>query len=803
MIRPRWQKVLSDLWKNKSRSLLTIASIAVGLLAIGVITSLYFIMNQDMSNGFHAINPANIQIQTGLFDHDLVDHIKRMDGVASVEPAREANLQIKTAAGNWNPINLQSKDYKKAEIGKLIVLEGTAVPQKGQIVLATNHLRDLDVKLGGYVSIQNSKGDIYSLQVVGIVQDQMIGTSGAAGGFFASDEWGYVSDATLGKLGVPYYKNSNTLYITVNSSVTDSASIKAIGENIRKDLEDNGYSIYRFTSRGSYDHPNKDLVNAIVVILLLLTFLIVFLSGFLITNTLQFLMNEQIEQVGIMKSIGATQKKIIQIYMALIGIFGLIAFGLAVPITNFLTDRLMIYLSDKVNFTYFGQRLSSPVLIIQITLAMIVPQLAATWPIIKGTRISVQEALSGIQQQTENREWRVERFIARLKSVTRPIKIALRNVFRSKVRLILTIVTIALAGAVFISVFNCRVSFNEYINQLSHYFLADLNISLAESRRIDEVKQTLYASPEVKYVEAWSGTRVPMIRADGSTGDDINIMAVPNDTTLVKPILIEGRWLDPRDQNAIALNDQFHNLFPNVKVGDTIHLKINDRDTDWVVVGFFQMAGKLGGYIGYVNLDYFDSLPGMVHNRSAVYRVVAKEVLDGQGQKQFAVRIQAMLEQSGFNVSSISTGSRITEASTNGFNILTTVLLILAVLIALVGSIGLAGTMSMNVMERTREIGIMRAIGASDRVLMKMVMIEGLTIGCIGWLAGALLSFPISVMLSNAITLALFGASSQLGYSITGFVIWLAVDLGLSVIASITPARSATRLTVREVLSYE
>jgi len=111
--------------------------------------------------------------------------------------------------------------------------------------------------------------------------------------------------------------------------------------------------------------------------------------------------------------------------------------------------------------------------------------------------------------------------------------------------------------------------------------------------------------------------------------------------------------------------------------------------------------------------------------------------------------------------------------------------------------------MSMNVMERTREIGIMRAIGASDRVLMKMVMIEGLTIGCIGWLAGALLSFPISVMLSNAITLALFGASSQLGYSITGFVIWLAVDLVLSVIASITPARSATRLTVREVLSYE
>jgi putative ABC transport system permease protein len=795
--------VLSDLWKNKSRSLLTVASIAVGLLAIGVITAMYFMINQDMSTGFSAANPANIQIQTGLFDHSLVDHVKRMDGVSGVEGAREANLQIKTSAGNWNPIILQSKDYAKAEIGKLTVIEGTDVPRKNQIVLATNHLRDLTARVGDTVSIQNSQGEVFDLLVVGIVQDQMIGTSGAAGGFFASDEWGYVSDATLGKLGVVRSKYDNTLYITVNSAITDRAQIKTIGESIRKDLEDNGYSVYRFNTRASTDHPNKDLVNAIVVILLMLTFLIVFLSGFLTTNTLQFLMNQQIEQVGVMKSIGATQKKIIQIYMALIGVFGLIAIAVAVPLTNLLSNRLMVYLSDKLNFTYFGQRILFPVLIIQVALAMIVPQVAAIWPIIMGTRISVQEALSGIQQQTESKEWRVEKFIARLKSVTRPIKIALRNVFRNKVRLILTIVTIALGGAVFISVFNVRVSFNDYISQLSHYFLADLNITLAKPRRIDEVKNTLYSSPEVKYVEAWSGARLPMVRADDSTGDDINIMAVPNDTTLVKPILIDGRWLDPRDQNAIALNDEFHNQFPDVKVGDIIRLRVNDRVTEWTVVGFFQMAGKLGGLIGYVNLDYFNSLPGNVANKSAVYRVVAKGTLDAEGQKRMAVVIQSLLEENGFNISSISTGTRITEASTNGFNILTTVLLVLAVLIALVGSIGLTGTMSMNVMERTREIGIMRAIGASDRILMRMVMIEGLAIGWIGWIAGAILSFPISLMLSNAITMALFGASSQLGYSITGFLIWLAVDTGLSILASITPARSATRLTVREVLSYE
>jgi putative ABC transport system permease protein len=129
--------------------------------------------------------------------------------------------------------------------------------------------------------------------------------------------------------------------------------------------------------------------------------------------------------------------------------------------------------------------------------------------------------------------------------------------------------------------------------------------------------------------------------------------------------------------------------------------------------------------------------------------------------------------------------------------------LIMASLTALVGSIGLTGTMSMNVLERTREIGIMRAIGASDRAIISLVMIEGLLIGTISWFLGVLLAFPISTLLSNAINLALFGAPSAFTFTITGLLVWLGVVLLLSVFASIIPARNAASLTIREVLSYE
>jgi putative ABC transport system permease protein len=109
----------------------------------------------------------------------------------------------------------------------------------------------------------------------------------------------------------------------------------------------------------------------------------------------------------------------------------------------------------------------------------------------------------------------------------------------------------------------------------------------------------------------------------------------------------------------------------------------------------------------------------------------------------------------------------------------------------------------MNVLERTREIGIMRAVGASDRTIMSMVLLEGLIIGLISWVLGSLLSFPISNFMSNGINQALFGASTDFQFSPVGFFVWLIFAIVLSIVASVMPARNAARLTIREVLAYE
>jgi putative ABC transport system permease protein len=172
-------------------------------------------------------------------------------------------------------------------------------------------------------------------------------------------------------------------------------------------------------------------------------------------------------------------------------------------------------------------------------------------------------------------------------------------------------------------------------------------------------------------------------------------------------------------------------------------------------------------------------------------------------QVELAKTVDNIYTANDFNVANSQAGGAFTKSLTDYLSILTGFLLIMAVLTAVVGSIGLAGTLSMNVMERTREIGILRAIGAHDGVILKLILIEGLLIGFISFILGSLLSFPITSVLSEVISQAIFNSPAKFALTFQGFGIWLAAVAVLSLLASLAPARSASQMTIREVLAYE
>jgi putative ABC transport system permease protein len=112
--------------------------------------------------------------------------------------------------------------------------------------------------------------------------------------------------------------------------------------------------------------------------------------------------------------------------------------------------------------------------------------------------------------------------------------------------------------------------------------------------------------------------------------------------------------------------------------------------------------------------------------------------------------------------------------------------------------------MSLSVLERIREIGVMRAIGASNGAVRQVIMAEGVVIGLMSWLMGTLLAVPVGKMLSDAVGVRT-PLNTPLSYTMppVAVFLWLGLVVLVSMLASYVPAQNAARLSVREVLAYE
>jgi putative ABC transport system permease protein len=332
--------------------------------------------------------------------------------------------------------------------------------------------------------------------------------------------------------------------------------------------------------------------------------------------------------------------------------------------------------------------------------------------------------------------------------------------------------------------------------------MADVNLNLERPYRSERVAQAARQVAGVEEVEAWSGAGAEILDPQDNLLENLSIIAPPADTPLLDPDMIAGRWIQPGDQRALVVSDAIYDLYPDLQPGDTLRLRVaSGRPEEWTVVGIFRFTKMLGDPMAYADYDYISQLLGAPGQSSSFRLITSAHTLESQ--RAISQALDSRLRGLGFPVSSIEAGMVTREQAGQGVNIMVVFLLTMALLTAFVGSIGLAGTMGMNVLERTREIGVMRAIGAVDLAVMKSVVIEGVFIGLISWGCAWILSYPISVVMLRIISTAMLSEPFPLSYTLQGVFLWLGVVVALSAIASVLPARSAARLTIREVLAYE
>jgi putative ABC transport system permease protein len=803
MFRPRWRKVARDLWLNKNRTLIVVLSIAVGVFAVGTIASSQIILSRDLSKAYLATNPAHATILTfESFDDDVVDAVSNLREVAEAEARRRVTVRVKTGPNEWRITWLMAiPDFEDIKIDRFDSEAGQWPPPDNELLIERSALGLLKAELGDTLIVKTPDGKEREMRIAGLAHDlnaQMYVFDGVAIGYITTD--------TLKWLGQS--QDYNELRILVADNTDDREHIQAVANKARDKVEDAGPTVWITFIPQPGKHLFLDpMIQAISIMMGALALLSLLLSGFLVINTISALLAQQTRQIGMMKAVGARTRQVMAMYMVTVAAFGLLALVIAVPLGVLGAHLFTRFIAGFLNFDITDFRLPTEVFLAEVAVGLIVPMAAAIVPVLSGVRVTVREAISayGLGKGRFGTNI-IDRLLLKLQSTTflrrnvsRPLLLSLRNTFRRKTRLALTLLTLIFGGAIFITIFSLRVSMLTTLDRWLDYFGYDVAVQFERSYRTERILRETLSVPGVVDAETWAFYNARRERPDGSHSDNIILFAPPAETRLVNPTIIEGRWLRPEDANAVVISSIVLRNEPDIKVGDEIVLKIEGREEPWQVVGV--ATGGFPVATMFVNYPYFARVTQSVGRAEWVFATTEEHNLAFQS--EVAQALEEHFEQIGLDIGLTTKVDEEIAETEALFEVIVVLLLIMAILLAVIGGLGLMGTMSINVLERTREIGVMRAIGASNRSVRRIFITEGVIIGILSWIIGALLAYPISRGLSDLIGIQFLSAPLNYTFSITGVLIWLIVVVVLATISSFLPAWNASRITVQEVLAYE
>jgi putative ABC transport system permease protein len=386
---------------------------------------------------------------------------------------------------------------------------------------------------------------------------------------------------------------------------------------------------------------------------------------------------------------------------------------------------------------------------------------------------------------------------------------ALRNTIRRPARFLLSVGLLASAGTVFVAGMSLSSGVNAIQEEQKEQRNWDVDVQLASPASMDEVTTVVGRLPDISRVEGLNiaktgvaGTgQIPVTRTYPDQGHGrVSVTAVPAGATMLPPPkLLEGRWLNPGETGAIVLNQIARkNTVPGIHAGDTVQLSVGGKPTTWRVVGIAEEKG--GGSGVYATAEGFAEAMGQPQWVNQLR--IATDSHDEQTRQAVADAVNKNLTDAGVEVKSAASISRAEAISAGHLGPIVIIVLAIAIAMGVVGGIGLASTMSANILDRTREFGVMYAIGALPEAVRRIVVAEGVFLGLLSCLVAAIPALALTAVLGAGLGNLFFSAPLPYRVSMLAVGIWIAlVTLG-SVLATEAAATRASRITVREALAY-
>ena len=800
---PRWKKLLRDLQSARGRMAMMVIAIAISIFSVGTFLGAYTISIREMSRNYLGTNPASAFIELDRVDDALVKTVSEREGISEAEATSWVGARAEVSPNEWMPVLLfVVPDFETSHVSTVAPEAGAYPPSSQTLLVEREVLPMLDMEIGDSLMIQTPNGTKQEIKISGTVHDPAL-----APAWQEQTVYGYITPATLATLG-----ESETLHIlkvVVSDEPYNLAAIEATVSELAVWLKAQGYEVHEIRIPPPGKHPHQSQMTSVITLFLVFSFMALVLSAILTATMINGLLAQQIRQIGIMKAIGARTRQITGLYLVLIVALGVAASSIGVPLGTAAGRGFTSVIAQLLNLEIYSDAIPAWVYLVLFAMGILVPLLVALDPILKTTRITVRETLNdyGISRDASASSLR-DGWLSRIRFFDNTLIFALRNTFRRRGRLILTLSMLSAAGAMFMTGINVRSGWDTALDQSAADRNYDLEIRFNTPVPVEQVNSLLANVPGVEKSESWNLMPVALNRPDsleivrtypdGGHGS-FTLRSFPLNSDLIATPLLNGRFLQAGDTDTVVLNQNARAFFPEVEVGDEIELLIEGEVKIFRLVGVIQQT--LSPSTAYVLPETFVSATGQPAELTNAVRIVMREH-DEESMASITRDVEGALATGNISVKATVSEALLGEAISGHVYIFIVALMMISTVMAVVGALGLASSMGTSVIERTREFGVMRAIGARSKIILRNIISEGVFIGLMSWIIALPLSIPISLGIGYLIGMMSFRSPLPLIVSPMGLVIWFLVLVIGSIAASAYPAKQASRLTVRETLAY-
>ena len=783
------RKSVTDLTRRKARAFFTVLTLAIAVASVGIF-AVPSLLQQAMDREIAVTRLADLTVSMDplVMSSAQLQAVADVPNVVAVQPKSVFSTRVYIGARRQKAVIIAVPDYARQNTDIITVKSGSP-PAGGTVVADTQDAskNKFSGGTGAAVRVIAANGHVQTLHVSGKGQYLGGGQIVAEGGFAVF----YATPKTLTALtGTPGY-TMLAMRLRDTSRAAAERTAAAVGNELRSVKGFAGFADYP-EIRTHGDFPGKQMFGQVTSIMNVITLLALLSALVLLSNTMTTLIGEQTQEIAAMKAIGATRVQIKRIYRRtalMLGALGaVVGAGLGIVLANVVVS----FFGSRFYGISAGFHVDGTLLAVSLVVGLIAPALAAMPAIRRASRLPLAEALSATGSAAGG-QGVIDRGLRHIRFLPRSAQIGLRGAVRRKRRTLATAVQVALAVGILLGALSLGTGVG---NMVTSFF---------DSVRYDVWAQTYASKPfnatAQKTITAIPGVREaqPLLTNNGRVAGTTAQLYGLSERPMYKPELVAGNWYSDAQARAnahVAVIGRALADKAQVAVGGSIQVKTAAGPVSLRVVGITAKAAN-GGMVMLPLRTLQSALrsPGEVNNYWISTTSQDHATID-----RITTRIEDKLAAGGNQSTSTERYVQRRDAISSNAG-LTGSVTVLGLLIVAISLVGLVNAITMGVIERTREIGMLRCVGARARDVRRIFTVEGLTVAVLGWLIGVPLGWAMGHGLVS-LTASLVKVDIEFVFPAANLAITLVGTVVLALLVLLAPVRRAIHLKPGDALRY-